>query len=157
MNIVYTVLIVIILLFVLAYWTRRRFGVLGLALCAGYLLSSMWTEQVTPYVQKAGLVLVAPPLNSVVAALLILLPAVLLLFSGPTYSKKPQQIIGAAFFALLASAFLLAPLGNSMSLDNMGAFYYNLLADNKTIVITVAIAYALFDILTLKTPKHKEK
>jgi len=157
MNIVYTVLIVIILLFVLAYWTRRRFGVLGLALCAGYLLSGMWTEQVTPYIQKAGLVVVAPPLSSIVAALLILLPAVLLLFSGPTYSKKLQRIIGAAFFALLAAAFLLAPLGNSMSLDDMGTFYYNLLADNKTVVITAAIVYALFDILTLKTPKLKEK
>lgn len=157
MNIVYTVLVAIILLFVLAYWTRRRFGVLGLALCAGALLSNMWGEQITPYIQKAGLVIVSPPLTSVVEALLILLPAVVLLFSGPTYSKKYQRIIGAAFFALLAAAFLLAPLGNSLSLDEMGTFYYNLLADNKAIIITAAIAYALFDIVTLKTPKLKEK
>lgn len=155
MNIVYAVLLVIIALFVLAYWTRRRFGVLGLALCAGALLASMWTEKVTPYVEEAGLQLVSPPLVSVVGAALILLPAVLLLFSGPTYKKRLLRIVGAAAFALLATAFLLQPLGGGMVLDEMGQFYYDLLVDNRAIIITAAIAYALFDILTLKTPKER--
>lgn len=157
MNIVYIVLFVIIGLFVLAYWTRRRFGVLGLALCAGWLLADMWAVQVTPYIQDAGLKLLSPPLTSVVEAALILLPAVLLLFSGPTYNSRILRIIGAAAFSLLATAFLLKPLGNSLSLDEMGTFYYGLLYDNKSIIITAAIAYALFDILMLKTPKHREK
>lgn len=157
MNIVYAVMFVIIALFVLAYWTKRRFGVLGLALAAGWLLADMWAQQVTPYIKEAGLVLVSPPLTSVVEAALILLPAVLLLFSGPTYSKRLLRIIGAAAFALLATAFLLKPLGGSMELDEMGTFYFHLLADNKSIIITAAIVYALFDILTLKTPKLKEK
>lgn len=157
MNIVYAVIFVIIALFALAYWTKRRFGVLGLALAAGWLLADMWAEQVTPYIKDAGFVLVSPPLTSVVEAALILLPAVLLLFSGPTYHKRTLRIIGAAAFALLATAFLLKPLGGSLALDEMGTFYYHLLADNKAIIITVAIAYALFDILTLKTPKAKEK
>ena len=78
MNIVYVVIFVIIALFALAYWTRRRFGVLGLALCAGWLLSDMWASQVALYIQKAGVVLVSPPLLSVVEVVLILLPAVLL-------------------------------------------------------------------------------
>ena len=157
MNIVYAVIFLIIALFVLAYWTRRRFGVLGLALTAGWLLADMWAQQVTPYIKEAGLVLISPPLTSVVEAALILLPAILLLFSGPTYSKRLLRIVGAAAFALLATALLLKPLGGSLDLDEMGTFYYHLLADNKAIIITAAIVYALFDILTLKTPKHKEK
>jgi hypothetical protein len=156
MNIVYVVLFVIIALFVLAYYTRRRFGVLGLALSAGSLLSTMWTAQVTPYIARSGFHPVSPPLSSVVAAALVLLPALFLLYGGPKYSKQPQRIIGAAAFALLAAAFLLAPLGNSLSLDDMGTFYYNILADNKEFIITAAIAYALFDILIMRLPSKKK-
>ncbi len=156
MNIVYAVIFVIIALFILAYYTRRRFGVLGLALSAGALLATMWAEQVTPYIERAGFKLVSPPLTSVVEAALVLLPAILLLFNGPVYKKRLPRIVGAVAFTLLATAFLLKPLAGSMELDEMGTFYLNLLADNKSIIITVAIAYALFDILTLKTPK-KEK
>ena len=157
MNIVYIVLFVIIGLFVLAYWTRRRFGVLGLALCAGALLSSIWATQVTGYIHHAGLDMTSLPLSSAVEAVLILLPAVLLLFSGPTYTKRLPRIIGAAAFSLLATALLLTPLGSSLSLDEMGKFYYDIFVENKSVIITVTIAYALFDILTIKTPKHKEK
>ena len=156
MDIVYIVLFVIIALFVLAYWTRRRFGVLGLALCAGYLLSGMWTTQVTAFAHRQGLQLVSPPLASVVAAVLILLPAIVLFYGGPTYSQKMQRIIGAAAFALLASAFLLTPLGNSLSLDDMGTFYFNIFVQNKDIIITGAVIYALFDILAMRLPSKKK-
>ncbi len=156
MNIVYVVLFVIILLFVLAYRTRRRFGVLGLALCAGSLLSTMWTASVTSYATKYGLHSSALPLSSIVSAVLILLPALFLLYGGPTYSKRMQRIIGAAAFALLASAFLLAPLGSSLSLDDMGTFYYDIFLQNRDIVITVAVVYALFDILVMRLPSKKK-
>lgn len=156
MNLVYILLFVIIALFVLAYYTRRRFGVLGLALCAGYLLSTMWTGEVTPIIRSAGLEIVSPPLASVVGAALILLPAIILLYSGPTYAKKLPRIVGAVAFSLLTTSFLLTPLGNSISLDEMGEFYLELLNDNKAVIITAAIGYALFDILTLKTPRHRK-
>jgi hypothetical protein len=156
MNFVYILIFVIGLLFALAYFTKRRFGVLGLALCAGSLISTMWTAQVTPYIQEAGLQLLSPPLSSVVAAALVLLPAIILLFSGPSYKRTWQKIIGASAFALLSTSLLLTPLGNSLSLDEMGLSYYNFLVENKSIIITAAIAYALFDLLTLKTPRRSK-
>ncbi|HUO61987.1 MAG TPA: hypothetical protein VMT96_00860 [Candidatus Bathyarchaeia archaeon] len=157
MNIVIVLGIIIAVLFAVTYFTRRRFGVLGLALCAGYLLSTMWTGDVTPWIEGAGVELVAPPLSSLVAVGLVLLPAVLLLFSGPTYHKKLPRLLGAVLFALLAAAFMLGPLGNSLSLDAMGTKVYQQLVDNKNVIITVAIAYALYDLLILKTPKPKDK
>lgn len=158
MNIVAVVLIVIALLFLTAYFTKRRFGVLGLALCAGSLLSAMWTADVTPFIREvAGVQLIAPPLSSVVAVSLVLLPAVLLLFSGPTYHSRVQRIVGAAAFALLATSLLLGSLGGGLGLSGTGKEVYDFLLENRNYIITLAIVYALFDILTLKTPKKKEE
>lgn len=157
MNIVVIVLVVIALLFLTAYFTKRRFGVLGLALCAGSLLSGMWAADVTPFIREyAGVQLIAPPLSSVVAVCLVLLPAVVLLFSGPSYHTFWQRAIGAAAFALLATALMLQPLGNGLAFDANGKQIYELLLDNRNIIITATIVYALFDLLTLKTPKKKD-
>lgn len=158
MSLIAIIITIIVLLFAMTYVTRRRFGVLGLALCAGYLISEMWTVHVTPFIRGAGFDLLLPPLSSLVAAGLVLAPAVLLLFSGPTYSRKIQRLIGAAIFALLATSFLLGPLGVALNLDpniDETAFrIYIFLSDNKTFIITAGIAYALYDVLTLRTPKR---
>lgn len=158
MSIVLILLVIIAILFAVTYITRRRFGVLGLALCAGYLLSTMWTADVTPWIEGAGVELLAPPLASVVAATLVLLPPVLLLiFGGPTYNGPFLRLIGAAAFALLATSFLLSPLGSSLSLDDTGMKIYHLLVQNKSFIITVTITYALYDIITMRTPKKDKK
>lgn len=156
MNLVIILLVVVGTLFATAYFTRRRFGVLGLALCAGFLLSMMWTADVTPLVRQAGIVLLTPPLSSVVAATLILLPALFLLFSGPTYHKRWPRLFGAAAFALLATSFLLTPLGSGVNFDDTGKQIYTLLMDNRNLIITAGITYALFDLLTYKPPKPKK-
>lgn len=157
MDMAFVLIIIIAVLFATAYFTKRRFGVLGLALCAGSLLATMWTADVTPIVQDAGLRLLSPPLTTVVAAVLVLLPAILLLFSGPSYHRMWQRVVGAAAFALLATSFLLIPLGTGLALDDTTQEYYDFLVNNRNVIITAAIAYALIDILTLKTPKHKDK
>lgn len=158
MSIVLIVLAIILLLFAVTYITRRRFGVLGLALCAGYLLSTMWTADVTPWIEGAGIQLMTPPLSSVVAAALVLMPPVLLLiFGGPTYNGPLLRLIGAAAFALLATSFLLGPLGSSLVLDESGMKIYQVLVNNKSFIITATIAYALYDIITMRTPKKDKK
>lgn len=150
-------LIGIALLFVLAYSTKRRFGVLGLALAAGAMLSSLWVGSLTPIIANAGVVLVQPPLESVVAACLILLPAVLLLFSGPTYKSHVQRIVGAGAFALLAISLLLEPLGAVLGVNSMARPAYDQLVKYHAIIITACLALAVFDLLTTKTPRHKGK
>lgn len=157
MNIVIIVLVLVALLFALAFFTRRRFGVLGLALAAGAMLSKTWAPELTPYVRQAGVQLVAPPLESVIAAALIVLPAVLLLFSGPTYHAMWQKVVGSAVFALLALSFLLEPLGGALVLTGDSQAVYAFLIDNRSWIITGGILYALVDLLMVHTPKrHKE-
>jgi hypothetical protein len=148
-------LVVMAVLFVLAYMTKRRFGVLGLALAAGAMISTLWVGDLTPIIASAGLVLVQPPLESVVSAGLILLPAILLLFSGPVYKGKVQRIVGALAFTVLATALLLPPLGSALVIDDTAKPIYEAFFQYRPVIITVALIYALGDLLVTKTPKHR--
>jgi hypothetical protein len=154
MTVVIIVLIIIAILFATMFFTKRRFGVLGLALTAGATLSGLWATDVTPFVASSGVELIAPPLGSVVAAVMILLPAILLLFSGPTYSELWQKLVGSAAFALLALAFLLQPLGSALVIEGDGQKVYDFLVTYRTWIVTGGIVFALFDLLAIKSPRH---
>lgn len=148
-------LLIIAALFVLAYVTKRRFGVLGLALAAGAMLSTLWVGNLTPIIAEAGIVIVRPPLESVVSAGLILLPALLLLFSGPVYKSKVRRIVGALTFAVLAIALLLPPLGSALVIDDTARPVYDFFVTYRPTIITICLGLAIFDLLFTKTPKHR--
>lgn len=157
MNVAIVFGIVIILLFALAYFTKRRFGVLGLALAAGSMLSALWAEKLTPVVRDAGLIVDNPPLITVVSVALVLLPAVVLLFSGPSYQDMPRRVIGALLFASLAFALLIEPLGSALVLQGQGKQVYDLFAENQVYIVTVGLVVAIIDLLSTHTArKHKE-
>lgn len=157
MSFLIVFLIVIGALFATAYFTRRRFGVLGLALAAGAMLSGLWVGDLTPIVAKAGIVLVKPPLESVVSAGLILLPALLLLSSGPAYKSTVQRIVGAAVFAVLAASLLLEPLGSALVIDSVGKPIYDFFVRYSTFIITACLVLAIIDLLMAKTSKHHKE
>lgn len=157
MNVAIVVGICLALLFAVAYVTKRRFGVLGLALTAGAMLSTLWAKDVTPHVRDAGLVLVSPPLESVVAAVLILLPAVVLLFSGPKYEKGTLRIVGAAAFAVLASAFLLVPLGDALVMPADSQKVFDFLVTNRVWIVTAGIVLAVADLLMATNKKRRKE
>lgn len=144
-------------LFALAFFTKRRFGVLGLALVAGAMVSGLWVADLTPVVAQAGFVLIKPPLESVVAASLTLLPALLLLMSGPSYRASWQRVMGALLFAVLAAVLLLEPLGSALIIEGPGEQLYRFFTHNSVIVITVCVVLALVDLLLTKTPKISAK
>lgn len=155
MSFVVIFLIIIGALFATAFFTKRRFGVLGLALAAGAMLSTLWVGDLTPIIANAGIILVKPPLESVVSAALILLPAILLLFSGPTYKTMLQRVIGAALFAMLAIALLLEPLGSALVIDKVGKPVYDFFVQQRVLIVTAALILAIGDLLITKTPKHR--
>jgi hypothetical protein len=157
MSVAIVLLVVLAILFALAYLTKRRFGVLGLALAAGSVLSTLWSHDLTPLIYQAGVNLVLPPLDTVVAAALVLLPAIVLFFSGPTYKDVPRRLIGALAFALLALAFLLPILGDALVLTGDSRKVYDFIAEYRVWIVTGGLIFALFDLLATKTPKHKEK
>lgn len=158
MSVAIVLLVVLAILFALAYLTKRRFGVLGLALAAGSVLSGLWTKEAASFIYDAGVNLVSPPLDAVVAAVLVLLPAILLLFSGPTYKEMSKRLIGAAAFALLALAFLLPVLGDALVLVGDSRKVYDFIAEYRVWIVTAGLTFALFDLLATKSPKAiKEK
>ena len=146
-----------LLLFGLAYLTKRRYGVLGLALAAGSMISSLWVSDVTPMLVNVGVTMTRPPLESVVSAGLILLPALLLITSGPAYLKTPQRVIGALLFAVFAGVLLLQPLGSALIMEGVGQQVYLFLGQNRQIIITLCMTAAIIDLLLTKTPKHIPK
>jgi hypothetical protein len=150
-------LIIIGLLFTMAFITKRRFGVLGLALTAGAMLSTLWVGDLAPIIAGAGFVIVKPPLNSLVSAGLILSPALLLLSSGPTYKTMRQRVIGAAAFAILATSLLLEPLGSALVIEGVGRVVYEFFVKYHASIVTAGLVLALLDLLVTKTPRaHKE-
>jgi hypothetical protein len=157
MNIVAVLVALVGLLFTAAYFTRRRFGMLGLALCAGFLLSTMWTSDIVVFLQDSGVELLTPPIASVVATIVTLVPAVALLLSGPKYATRWQRLVGAGAFALLAVSFLLTPLHSTLMLDGTGKTIYEMLIDNRDIIITAAIMYAVYDWMAYKPPKKDKQ
>ena len=157
MSFVVIFCMVVAALFILAFFTKRRFGVLGLALAAGAMLSGLWVGDLTPIIANAGFIIVKPPLSSVVSAGLILLPALLLLSSGPTYKTMRQRVIGAAAFAVLAVALLLEPLGSALVIDGIGRSVYEFFVLFRSIIITAALSLAVLDLLVTKTPRSRRR
>lgn len=142
-------------LFGIVFVTKRRFGLLGLGLAAGYILAGLWTGNLTPIVADAGLVLVAPPLESVIAATLIILPALFLLARSPSTRSLLDRCLSAGFFVVLAMTLLLVPIESALILDGSGLKVYSFLAEYKSAIITICLLYAIFDIFTTKAVKTR--
>jgi hypothetical protein len=156
MNVAIVFVIVLAVLFALAFVTKRKFGVLGLALAAGSMLSELWAAQLTPVVQRAGLEVQNPPLITVVSVVLVLLPALVLLSSGPSYHDKSKRIIGALLFAALAFALIIEPLGSALVLEGQGKVIYQFFDTNRVYIVTVGLVIAVVDLLSTRTAKtHK--
>ncbi len=140
-----------------AYTTKRRLGLLGLALAAGSIFAALWTNDLTPIVAKAGIEIIRPPLSSVVASLLILLPAVLLFFSGATVKGKLLRLLSSAIFAILAVAFLIEPLGAALVVDDTAKPIYELLGQYHGVIITVGLALSVADLMLGNKKIRREK
>jgi hypothetical protein len=146
------------LLFLLSFLTKRRFGVLGLALAAGSLLGIHWTGTLTPFIEQQGVTLAVPPLSTVVNSVLILGPPLILLAGGPTYNKMFWRVAGSVGFAALAVTFLLDSIGGALQLDGTGLAVYKVWREYDSLIIVIGLVAALLDVFfTRKPSRHKDK
>ena len=156
-----TVLIVFIVLavglFLGAFLTKRRFGLLGLALTAGATLSTIWSYDAGLILSSIGLVPSGPMTNAIALSLIVLLPPVVLLFHGYTYKENAARAIGAALFTVLALAFLVEPIGFALPLEGTGADIYNWLIEYKNVIISVGVVLAVVDLFFTKPASNKDK
>ena len=144
-----------LLLFAGAFISRRRFGLLGLALSAGATLSTLWSYEAGLVISSTGLVPAGPMTNAIALSRVVLLPALILLFHGYTYKDILSRILGSFLFTVLALAFLLEPLQFILPLEGQTADIYRLLNDNKGIVISVGVVLAIVDLFFTKPVKNE--
>lgn len=144
-------------LFAVTYLTKRRFGQLGFGLAAGSLLSSSWTASLTPVIAEQGIVLASPPLHAVVASVLIVAPALVLLFTGPTYDKTPLRVAGSVAFAVLAFTLLSKPLATGLEFDSTSLQLFEFVTRHFNLIVGAGMVLALADALLPSHPRKAAK
>jgi hypothetical protein len=152
MEVILICIVIALALFVSAFITKRRFGLLGLALATGSILSGIWGYNAGLVASFFGIPS-GPITSAVVLALIILLPAGVLLFHGYTYKTLVGRVIGASLFTLLALAFLVEPLGHVLMLHGYSANVYVWLQSNRTVIIGFGLTIAIVDLFFTK-PAH---
>lgn len=134
-------------LFLVGFLSRRSMGVPALALTAGAVLAKLWTDSLTPLVASSGVIIIRPPLESLVAIALTLLPAFILMFRAPKANAHHHSIFGSLVFAVLAVMLTYGAFANAVVLDEASRFYVTQLLSYDKAIITAAIILALGDVL----------
>lgn len=143
-------------LFVSSFVCKRRFGLLGLALAAGSILSNIWGRDAEIISALLGF-RPSSITSAVTLAIIILLPAIVLLFHGYTYNSPFGRFIGASLFTALALAFLVDPLGHIFVLQGVSADVYNWLIVNKSMIIGIGLIIAVGDLFLTKPAVSSDK
>jgi hypothetical protein len=146
-----------ILLFAGAFISKRRFGLLGLALTAGATLSTLWSYDAGLMVSSMGILPEGVVTQAVTQSLVVLLPAILLLFHGYAYKNILSRIIGSLLFAVLALAFLVEPIGFALPLEGTGAQVYDTIRKYKDVIISAGVILAVADLFFTKRAPSSEK
>ncbi len=156
MEVIIVYVAIAVALFVAAFVAKRRFGLLGLALAAGFLLSDIWGYNIGLLVNGLG----APPgplTSAITLSALVLLPAGVLMFHGYVYKGLISRVTGAILFTVLALAFLVEPIGHVLAPQGIGAEVYNWLADNNSAIIAAGISVAVLDLFFTKPAGMNDK
>lgn len=146
-----------LILFIGSFLSKRRFGLLGLALTAGATLSTIWSYDAGLLIASTGLVPSGPMTNAVALSLVVLMPVIVLLFHGYRYKALFSRIIGSLLFTVLALAFLLEPIGFALPLEGTSAYLYNQALSYKDLVISVGVILAVIDLFFTKPAHVAEK
>lgn len=156
MEIIIICIVIALVLFCAAFITKRRFGLLGLALATGSLLSGIWGYDIGLAASGFGLPL-TPVTTAVIMSVIILLPASILLFHGYSYKNQLARVAGAAIFTILALAFLIEPLGRVLMPTGFGTDVYNWLVDYRTLIVGSGLILSVFDLFLTKPAQSSDK
>lgn len=145
-----------ILLFLLAFKSKKRFGILGLALAGGATISEVWSYEISLIARifKFGSNNASAV---VVSAIILLLPALLLMLSSSPYKNLISRIFGSLAFSALAMAFLSKSMSQALPLDGAMKVYYLKIISLKELVIGVGLIIAILEIFFTKSHKHEGK
>jgi hypothetical protein len=139
-----------LILFLPSYLLKKRFGVLGLSLAAGALISAYLETPATALLESQGVTLVQPPLSSVVAIALVLLPPFILFLGGPSHDKNIHRIVGSLLFAVMAFLLILPQLQNIFLIEPAANEMLDVIAKYKNWIISGLIIYAILDTMATR-------
>lgn len=139
-------------LFVIAYLSKRRFGLLGLSLAAGSVLASIWGYEAGLTAGVLG-VETNQTTSTVAVCVLIMLPTIILMFHGKSYKTHIGKIVGSLLFTVLAFAFLINPLKNIVVVEGLGSNVFEWFLTNSRTIVGVGLIIAVADLFLTK-PAH---
>ncbi len=151
-------IVLALLLFGLAYITKRRFGVLGLGLVAGLVLSQQISKEAANVLKYLDFPVGTLTFPVAASALLILAPALLMLISGPKYSEKRLAIGGSILFAVFAVVLLLGPISISLVMSDRSLQpLLSSIAQNSPTLISIGVVLAVVDTMYAHGKKPVDK
>lgn len=140
-------------LFVLAFTTKRRFGVLGLGIAAGVVLSQLWAVTLANVLEAQG-VSVSPLSYSTVAQVaIVLIPALLLLIAGPKYTQAKWAFVGSLAFALLGTLFVIAPITRDFAVAGDTSPVFDFITNWQNVIVALGVIFAVGDMLLAHGPR----
>lgn len=139
------------ILALIVYLTRRSFGLLGLGLIAGALMARLWAPDLTPLVAQAGIIIVQPPLLSIVAICLTLLPALLLIPRAPRAHGQIAMASNALLFAALAVVLTFDPFLAGVVADDSAKKLIDAIEQYQPTIVTAGVVLSLLDIWFART------
>lgn len=141
----------VLVLFALSLFSKRRFGLLGLGLAAGSILSSLWIDTAEFMVSASGVIPAGVMSKFVASMILLLLPALVLLFKGYSYKTLTGRLVGSLLFTVLALAFLANPMAKALILDGPAQQIVSFFIQNGSLIIGAGLMLAVFDIFVSKS------
>ena len=146
--------IYLVALFLIAFLSRRMVALASLSLCAGAVLAKLWTNDLTPLVAQAGVELIAPPLGSIVAVLLTVLPALFVLAKSPKAGSHYHGIASSIVFAVLGALLTYGAFANAVVLDEQSKQTVLQVLAQERWILTAAILAAIGEVLLFHKPTH---
>ena len=146
-------LIVTVILFLLAFVSKRRFGLMGLSLAAGSVLSGVWVIYAGDILSFFGTER-SSSLESAIGVGLILLPAFVTLFHGYSYFSLYGRLLGALAFAVVGVSFLSQPLTQAFINTGQASEFVAIFSNYKDVIIGVGLIIAVID-LFLSNPRKR--
>ena len=145
------------ILFALGWMSRRSMGFPALTLAAGAIIADLWTDSLTPVVAQTGIVLIKPPLQSLVAIALTLLPALVVMIRAPKMASKHHGWFGSLVFAVLGVMLTYGAFSNAVVLDEGSKEVVRQIFSYEAIIITVAILCSIAEVFLYRKPRVNDK
>jgi hypothetical protein len=146
------------ILFLLAFFTKRRFGYLGLGLAAGVLLNQLIGGPLGDLLTGTGLDVNPLQPKDIVTIVLTILPSVLLLWTGPKHHQKLGRFLTSLLYALITTALILLPITHAFPVDDANARnILTMISDIQLPLLTFGIVLAILDILLPHKTLDKRK